>query len=250
MKINFVGVGEAFDESHANTCLFIEDASLLIDCGYSAVQRIWKEDIHNKINTIFISHFHADHTFGLPALLLRYYEEKRDTPLTILGAKGIEKYVRGITELAYPNHIDKLDFELIFKEIDSDSSLNIENTILSFAKANHIDSSFAIRIEKYSKSVVYSGDTGYSAEIAELAKNTDILVHEAYTSQKDKEAKELKKHSSFLSCALCASNSACKSLALVHISRNSGNPRAIEEEVRLAYKGTLTIPDDSDIIEI
>ncbi len=250
MKINFVGVGEAFDENHANTCLFIEDASLLIDCGYSAIQRIWKKDIHNKINTIFISHFHADHTFGLPALLLRYREEKRETPLTIISAKGIEKYVRNITELAYPNSIDKLGFKLTFKEIDSDTSLNIESTTLSFAKAEHIDSSFAIRIEKDSKSITYSGDTGYCAKIVELAKDTGILVHEAYTSQKDKEAKELKKHSSFLSCGLCAANSACKSLALVHISRDSGNPRAIKEEVRLAYKGTLTIPDDSEIIEI
>ncbi|RLF25701.1 MAG: hypothetical protein DRN14_07870 [Thermoplasmata archaeon] len=250
MKIKFVGVGEAFDESHANTCLFIEDASLLVDCGAFAVQRIWKEDIHNKINTIFISHFHADHTFGLPVLLLRYREEKREASLTILGAKGIEKYVRDITELAYPNNIDKLGFELIFKEINSDSSLNIESTTLSFAKAEHIDSSFAIRIEKDSKSIVYSGDTGYCAGIVELAKDTDILVHEAYTSQKDKEAKELQKHSSFLSCALCAANCACKSLALVHISRNSGNPDAIKEEIRLAYKGTLLIPKEGDDFEV
>ena len=226
MKINIIGVGEAFDESHANTCIFIEDAHLLIDCGYSAVQRIWKKDIHNKINTIFISHFHADHTFGLPALLLRYREEKRETPLMILGAKGIEKYIRDITELAYPDNIDKLGFKLTFKEIDTDSSLSIENTKYSFAKAEHIDSSFAIRIEKDSKSAVYSGDSGYCAKIVELAKNTDILIHEAYTSQKEKEAKELKKHSSFLSCALCAANSACKSLALVHISRNSGRSQA------------------------
>ena len=250
MKINFVGVGEAFDESHANTCLFIEDASLLIDCGYAAVQRIWKEDIHNKINTIFISHFHADHTFGLPALLLRYHEDKREAPLTILGARGIEKYIRDITELAYPNNIDKLCFELIFQEIDSDSKIELKNATLTFACANHIDSSFAIRIEKDSKSVVYSGDTGYCAEIVELAKETNILVHEAYTSQKDKEAKELKKHSSFLSCALCAANSACKSLALVHILRNSGNPGAIEEEIRLAYKGKLLIPKEGDNFEV
>ena len=250
MKINFISIGEAFDENHPNTCLFIEDASLLIDCGFSAVERIWKKDIGNRISTIFISHFHADHTFGLPALLLRYYEQKRDTPLTILGARGIEKYVRNITELAYPHHIDNLGFDLTFKEINSDSKIDTSTATLSFARANHIDSSFAIRIDQNSKSLVYSGDSGYCAGIAELAKDTDILVHEAYTSQKDKEAKELQKHSSFLSCGLCAANSGCKKLALVHILRSSRDTEAIEEEVRQAYKGPLLIPEDGDAIEI
>ena len=250
MKIKFIGIGEAFDENRINTCIFIEDASLLIDCGYSAVQRIWKEDLHNKINTIFISHFHADHTFGLPALLVRYYEEKREAPLTILGAKGIEKYIRNITELGYPNRIDNLGFRLTFQEINSDSSVNLESVALTFAKADHIDSSFAIRIKKDSKSIVYSGDSGYCTEIVELAKDTDILIHESYTSQKDKEAKDLKKHSSFLSCGLCAANSACKTLALVHILRASCDNNTIEQEVRQAYRETLLIPKEGEELEV
>ena len=250
MKIKFVGVGEAFDGNHSNTSLFIEDAGLLIDCGYSSVQYLWRDGIYNKINAIFISHFHADHTFGLPALLMRYREEKRDEPLVIVGARGIKKYMHDITELAYAGYIDKLGFELVFKEIDGDSSVEVGGGVLSFAKASHIDSSLAVRIEFESKSLVYSGDSGYSAEIVELAEHVDILVHEAYASQMEKEVKGLTGHSSFLSCGLCAANSGCRRLALVHIGRDSRDIAAIEEEVTKAYKGALIIPKDGDIVEV
>lgn len=250
MKIKFIGVGEAFDGNHSNTSLFIEDAGLLIDCGYSSMQSLWRDGTYNKINVIFISHFHADHTFGLPALLMRYREEKRVEPLVIVGARGTEKYVKDITELAYAGYIDKPGFELVFKEIDSESELEINSAILSFAKASHADSSYALRIEHKSKSLVYSGDTSYCAEIAELAKDADILVHEAYASQMEKEAKGLSGHSSFLSCGLCAANSGCKALFLVHIGRDSRDTAAIEEEVRKAYKGALIIPKEGDIVEV
>ncbi len=250
MKIRFVGVGEAFDGNRANTCIFVEDAGLLVDYGYSSVQSLWREDVYNKINAVFISHFHADHTFGLPALLMRYFEEKRDAPLVIVGARGIEKYVRDIVELAYRGHVDKLGFELVFKEVDGHSSVEVGGAALSFAKASHIDSSLAVRVEFESKSLVYSGDSGYCADIVELAKDADVLVHEAYASQREKEVKGLSGHSSFLSCGLCAANSGCKALFLVHIGRAFRDGGAIEDEVRQAYKGAIIIPNEGDVVEV
>lgn len=250
MRIRFLGVGEAFDENHPNTSIFIDDIGLLIDCGYSSVSSIWKSGIQKKIDTIYISHFHGDHTFGLPALLLRYFEEKRSEPLTIIGAKGVEKYIRDMTALAYSTHMDRLSFDIIYLDIDRDTKITLNNAKLSFAKAEHKESSYAIRIDHEKKSILYSGDTGYSKEIVDLAKDIDLLVHEAYTYQKEKENNGLVNHSSFLSVGLSASNSGCKKLALVHISRSSRNIALIKEEIKKVYSGPLIIPQDGDEVRI
>ncbi|MFH1126645.1 MAG: ribonuclease Z [archaeon] len=247
MDIRFIGVGEAFDESQRNTSIFIEDIGLLLDCGFSAIQGIWKEGLYKNIRAIYISHFHADHTFGIPSLLLRYHEEKRTEPLTIIGAKGIELYIRDLTSLAYATFIENLGFDLTFKEIDSKSKISLGKAELTFAKAEHAESSYSIRIDLEKKSLVYTGDTAYSKDIADLAKETDILVHEAYTFQKVKDEKGPKNHSSFLSVGLCAKNSRSKTLALVHISREvKDKTKSIKKEISQIYSGYVIFPKDGE----
>lgn len=250
VKAIFLGVGEAFDENHPNTSIFIEDLGLLLDCGFLSVQSLWKSGLQGKVSAVFLSHFHADHAFGIPPLLMRCIEEKRREPLKIIGAKGIEKHVRALAELAYPGYIDKLGFSLSFVEIESDSEIELEKAALTFAKASHIESSYAVRIDCGSKSVVYSGDSGYSEDIVKLAKDADLLIHEAYTSEKMREEKKWKHHSSFFSAGICASKSGCKRLAIVHVLRSSRDKKLMEKEVKEAYNGPVIIPDDLDVIDI
>src|SRR5579875_3583994 len=56
------------------------------------------------IDTILLSHFHADHFFGLPFLLLEYaYQTRRQSDLTIVGPPGVEEQVERLVELGYRN---------------------------------------------------------------------------------------------------------------------------------------------------
>lgn len=250
MRIIFLGVGEAFDENHPNTSIFIEDIGLLLDCGFSSLQPLWSSGMHKSIKAICLSHFHADHAFGLPPLFMRYLEEKRKDPLKIIGAVGVEKHVRSLAELAYPGYTGKLPFILSFEEIGSDSKLQINDAVLSFTKASHVESSYAVRIDLRKKSVVYSGDSGYSEKIVDLAKGADLLIHEAYTCELERKEKGWKHHSSFLSASMCASRSGSKALAIVHVLRSRRDRKDIEKEAGNEYKGRIIIPDGLDRIEI
>ena len=80
MRVTFVGVGEAFDENLPNTSILVESAasSILLDCGFSAPRAFWKAaDNAEGLDMIHVSHFHADHYFGIPALLARFTQEGR-----------------------------------------------------------------------------------------------------------------------------------------------------------------------------
>ncbi len=76
VKIKFIGVGEAFDEDLPNTSILVRardernESSILLDCGFTAPPSFWKiAKDPDDLDAIWISHFHGDHFFVLPALL-------------------------------------------------------------------------------------------------------------------------------------------------------------------------------------
>ncbi|MGB4407614.1 MAG: ribonuclease Z [Sphaerochaeta sp.] len=66
----------------------------LFDCGEGTQISLkmlnlkWK-----KINSIFISHMHADHVTGLPGMLMLSSQVDRDDPLTIYGPPRLKEYI-------------------------------------------------------------------------------------------------------------------------------------------------------------
>lgn len=87
---------------------------LLIDCG-EGTQVAVRESGWSlaRIDTICITHFHADHTAGLPGLLLTMGTFGRTEPVTLIGPAGLRTVVRCLQVIA-----PELPFELRFEEID------------------------------------------------------------------------------------------------------------------------------------
>ncbi|MCX6722879.1 MAG: MBL fold metallo-hydrolase [Candidatus Staskawiczbacteria bacterium] len=91
MKIIFLGVGEAFDENLPNNSQLIitDKTKLLLDCGFTVPPQLWKYNPdYNFLDAIYISHQHADHYFGLPAILLRMWEGGREKDLLLFVPKN------------------------------------------------------------------------------------------------------------------------------------------------------------------
>jgi ribonuclease Z len=80
---------------HLTSVLLRREGELfLFDCGEGtqvslrALNLRWK-----KINTIFISHTHADHITGLPGILMLSAQVDRTDPLIIVGPPKIKEYI-------------------------------------------------------------------------------------------------------------------------------------------------------------
>ncbi|MCK5156123.1 MAG: ribonuclease Z [Spirochaetales bacterium] len=66
----------------------------LFDCGEATQISLKKLNLKwKKINSIFISHMHADHVTGLPGMLMLSSQVDRDEPLTIFGPGKIKEFV-------------------------------------------------------------------------------------------------------------------------------------------------------------
>jgi ribonuclease Z len=227
MEVIFVGVGEACDERLPNTSLLVrleaagDRRSFLFDCGFTAGCRYWRhtEDA-DELDAVWISHFHGDHFFGLPALLLRCWEMKRHKPLVLLGQPGLRKTVATTMELAYPSFLEKLEFPLEFVELDTDKPMSVLGVTWQAAEGEHSLRSLAIRIDNGSQSLFYSGDGRPTRETLALARHCQVLVHEAFRLEGDTPG-----HGSVRGCLDFARAARCQALALVHVQRDERRNR-------------------------
>lgn len=221
IEVIFLGVGEAFDENLPNTSVLIRyvkevsSATVLLDCGSTAPPPFWNQGLNvDELDGIWISHFHGDHFLGLPALLVRFWEEGRKKILTFLGQKGIESFTRKSLDLAYPGFYEKIGFPLRFIEVEPGEKIEEFGLFFQSAENSHSQRDLAVKIEVRGKSIYYSGDGKPTAEASKLAKNSQLIIHEAFHMDK-----EIPGHGTVTGAIDMAKECEVQTLAIVHIQR-------------------------------
>lgn len=249
MKIIFLGVGEAFDENYPNNSVlvFSKKASLMIDCGDSAVRQLWKfnKGNHNLPDALYVTHRHSDHLFGLPALLGRFHEENRKMPLTIICTKSLHEDIKIVTSYAYKGLKTDFPFEIKIIEIEDGQSVDFKDVKLSFALARHSTPVYAIKVEHDNKSYCYSGDGMFSLN-KKFYKGLDLLTQETYLYDK-----EIIGHACMIGAIKFAEENGIKVLALVHINkhfRKNELPKLIDKIK--SNKVKIIIPEPMDELRI
>lgn len=136
LKVTLLGTGGTMPlkSRWLSSCLVTYNGhSVLIDCGEGT--QIACKCTGNKfkpIDVICITHFHADHISGLPGLLLTMSNEGRTEPVTIIGPRGIERYVRALCIIA-PN----LQFDIEIAEYSHDLDFRLDDLIISAFPLRH-----------------------------------------------------------------------------------------------------------------
>src|SRR5215467_10789826 len=106
MRVQFIGVGEAFDETQANNSQLLEwsGCRLLIDCGYAVPHALWRcHPDPELLDAIYLSHRHADHYFGLPSYFVRLMEDGRSRDIVVICSEGMATVIQEMIDYAYQN---------------------------------------------------------------------------------------------------------------------------------------------------
>jgi ribonuclease BN (tRNA processing enzyme) len=153
----------------------------LMDSGPGTLVRIIQAGFRlEEITHLFYSHTHVDHTADLAPFLFtsRNPSNPRKAPLTIAGSEEFLEFFRSLSEL-YGPWIEAATFPLVLAELGIRQG-QMGNLSVSACRVPHIASSIALRLEdRQGRSLVYSGDTGESDDLAELARGADLLLIEA-----------------------------------------------------------------------
>ena len=145
MKIKILGNGGAISDGLPYNS-FLIDQKYLIEAPPDIMNSLYREkaDI-SLIRLIFISHFHGDHYFGLPLLMLRFFfnspGNKTPGEIKIAGPRDIRNKTLEICRLAvgenHPLH-EWIEAGISFIELNSEDSIIIGNDIkMSFFPMDH-----------------------------------------------------------------------------------------------------------------
>jgi ribonuclease Z len=217
MKIVFLGVGEATDETLPNNShIVLSKINILLDCGYSIPRELWKYDSNpDFLDAIYISHPHADHYFGLPAYLIRLNQDGRKKLLTIICHKKLISQIKDLLEFGYKGTAAKYGYEIKFIEAKEGEILKFNEVEMEFAPTMHSVKNFAVRVSDGKKVICYSGDGMFVDRTENLYREADLVVHESFTFDEKVEG-----HAIVTDLVSMAQRNGIKCLALTHIRRD------------------------------
>jgi ribonuclease BN (tRNA processing enzyme) len=189
VKVRFIGCGDAFGSGgRFNTCfhVFGESVNFLIDCGASSLIGLKSQGVPlNKIQAIFVTHYHADHFGGIPFFMLdAQFFAKRREPLVIVGPRGLQRwYERSMETAFFGSSTNRPKFALSLIELAPGQVSTVCGVVVTPFQAIHgsLGGPFlSYRLEAEGKSIAYTGDTEWSDTLIAAGRDVDLFISEAY----------------------------------------------------------------------
>ncbi len=147
---------------------------LLVDPGYATVPRLLQHTAAEHIDAVFISHRHPDHCADLnPLLRARALRDDPPVPLPVYSLPGA---LDAVLALDRPG---MLDHAYVVHEFAAGSRLDIGPFRAQTRLLPHSAPNAGVRLSAGDRVLVYTGDSGPSPDLVELARDADLLLAEA-----------------------------------------------------------------------
>ena len=180
------------ERSGPATAVVVGRRVLLFDAGPGVMRRIAASGLPiDGVTATFITHLHSDHTLGLPDLIYTTWVMGRSTPMRLVGPPGLQRMTDHFSAAFAEDTLVRIKglergrpggYRVSVSETTGGVVFDSGGVKVTAIRVLHGEWShaFAYRIDAVGRSVVISGDTRYSEELARASANVDVLVHEVY----------------------------------------------------------------------
>jgi ribonuclease Z len=259
VNVTFLGTGGAFSAGRrTNVALLIEGGRfrMLVETGPMVVQQLNRVGLRSSdIDRLFVSHAHGDHVLGFPMLALNRL--RTPGPLHVYAGLSTIASLRILNALAFSS-LGPDSFDLRWHNLSEEGSDAIDLPMgirLRTVVPDHPPGTptLAARWDfDNGPSVTFITDTRPS-DVIELARGSDLLIHEAsFSATLEPEASPGDHyHSTAEQAGDVARRAGCPRLALVHLGTEIGeHPDVLIEEARAGTDLEVIVPEDGQRLSI
>ncbi|PWK59753.1 MBL fold metallo-hydrolase [Roseicyclus mahoneyensis] len=161
----------------------------VVDCGLGVSKGLVEAGVDLKtLDLVFLTHLHSDHVLELGPLLHTAWTTGLATGVQVFGPVG--------TQTVWDGFLASLRFDIDLRIEDegrpdlrrlvqiheySEGSLPVDGLNVTALRVDHppVTDCFALRFDSPGWSVTFSSDTAYFPPLADFARGSDVLVHEA-----------------------------------------------------------------------
>ncbi len=255
-KLTILGCGSAkptYQNSPSGQIVELCDKSFLIDCGEGVQLTMQRMGIKTaRLYTVFISHLHGDHCFGLIGLISTLGMMSRTQPLHIYAHADLEKLLRPWLDY----HCNDLTYELVFHHINPRKEEVIFEdrtvTVTSIPLKHKVPCCGFLFTERHRKKdeqgqfyveqrkrYAYCSDTMYSEKIVPIIEGVDTLYHEATYTEEFADKCKKHTHSTARQAAQIAQKAQAGQLIIGHYSARIDDHNLFLKEAQEIFPNTL-----------
>jgi len=180
------------DRAQACVAVLAGKTLYLVDAGAGSAQVATLAGLPlERLEAVFLTHFHSDHIAAVPEFNLNSWVAGRSRPLAVIGPAGVAEVVDGLNaayRLDRTYRVAHHGAELLAPELGAMQSVLMEGgavltfgdlTVTSF-EVNHdpVRPAVAYRFDYRGRSVVISGDTIVNQGLVDAAADADLLLHD------------------------------------------------------------------------
>jgi ribonuclease BN (tRNA processing enzyme) len=248
MRLTVVGCAGSFpSQDSAASCYLLEADGfrLVIDLGNGALGALQKHIALLDVDAVCLSHLHADHCVDLYSYsIARTYSPAGPQPaIPVYGPAGTGERIAGIHG---PSGDDGLMKRFTFETLNP-GTMSIGPFDVTLAHMNHPVETFAFRFRHDGRTLVYTGDTGETEAVRELAGGADVFLSEAAFIEGPGLPPGL--HLTARQAARYAARAGVGRLVLTHL-QPWNDPNVAREEAAGAYDGDLDIASAGQVIAV
>lgn len=183
MRLTVIGCAGSFPSTDSPASCYLvehEGAALVLDLGNGALGPLAGRVDVRALDAVVLSHLHADHCIDLTGLYvaLKYHPDGPPGRVPVLGPSGTARRIADAYRAGPRDPVAGLGRVLDFRE-HAPGPVRIGPFTIRVARVEHPVTAFAMRVEAGGRVLAYSGDTGPTPALVDLAKGADLALFEA-----------------------------------------------------------------------